>query len=63
MSTDKFDWVCCIVKKFDWMGYVKNHIHKDIIIPDDGCKIVMFAIGKYTAIDTNTKDTRVDFAV
>ena len=63
LSTDKLDGVGCRVKKFDWMGYVKNHIHKEIIIPDNGCKIVMFAIGKYPAMDTNTKDMRVDFAV
>ena len=49
--------------EFNWMGYLKKHRHLDIIVPNNDCKVVRFAVGKYPAMDTNTGESRVDFAV
>ena len=49
-------------KDFDWVGYLKLHPDMDIIVPDEKF-VVSFAIQRVAAIDTNTKNARVDFVV
>ena len=49
-------------KDFDWIGYLKLHPYLNIIVPDEKF-VVSFAIQRVAAIDTNTKNARVDFVV
>jgi hypothetical protein len=47
---------------FDWIGYIKHHADKAVIIPGRVC-IIGFEIARLGVIDLNTHTARVDFVV
>ena len=49
-------------KDFDWVGYLKSHPDKAIIVPD-GRVVVNFTIARLARIDKNMQSGRVDFVV
>ena len=44
-------------------GVLENPVHKDIDTPEKDSKIVLFATGRYQAMDTNAQEMHVDFAI
>ena len=48
--------------QFDWIGYIKHHPDKAVIIPGRVC-IIGFEIARLTVVDLNLHTARVDFVV
>ena len=48
--------------QFDWIGYIKHHPDKELIMPGRVC-ITGFEIARLAVIDVNTHTARVDFLV
>ena len=48
--------------QFDWIGYIKHHPDKAVIIPGRVC-IIGFEIARLAVVDVNLHTARVDFVV